>query len=841
MLVGRLLAGILALAPLALAQSDSESDSGLFGDFPAQCSDTCTAMESIAQNCTTMGESIEEEAAIACVCNSTFVKTLEDCGNCVIPAAGIQSESGNVIVQLAISFSKTCETPIKIDGITDPSLSSFLASPSATASSPPGSSTSSIAPSEESMTSVTDAPSSVTSSGSPSSTSTNPSSSSSPSSPPGNGAGTVGYSALASSLALVIVGLLVSTPRQQIPNTGSLADRIAKLNLAPTSSPSSSPSTHSTSRPSSPTTERTGPVKTGSTQKISDRISRFQVNAEENPLLPSGGSFGLAPARPSGFKDRGGEKGRVASLGAGRAPVPLNVVKPTARSASAGSLSNARTASEDGSVGSGHAEARTGSVGSGGGGESRPATPAGTRTGTTDQSSSAPLNDVVPTSTTSTPEGLDVKGFSNLLAPDGPRTPGAMSVSSMNVETGSIASEGERNPSENDFASTLATSDTFDPSDVASLDPQPGDSAQDLAASSSSIASSDDAPPTPPALHIRHPLEHLREPSRSGSIASMSSLLVEAPPEDTADLDAISNSGRSVTASREGARSVVTSTPQDDGVGEEEGDERRLERTNEELTKFENDEEDPTAYGPGTQDGGNGGLPVRPTWEADDENAGMPKAKCSDCDAEVDLVELADHTCASSRQTSSVTSPPVSPANPRIPLPSASPSQDEQALSDEPLDTPLDDVSATPLAGSAILPPPPPEETSEPTRSVEPTPDEPYKLDDYVPQTQSVVPEDMDDDLLDFYGDEPVSSPADQQSAAVPTDADVPLDPGEDDVHDVTPSSLMSRSHSQPTARAPKDQASGPRSHSVYLPGHYDDEDEDGYQGGTVTIVRSSR
>lgn len=99
----------------------------------------------------------------------------------------------------------------------------------------------------------------------------------------------------------------------------------------------------------------------------------------------------------------------------------------------------------------------------------------------------------------------------------------------------------------------------------------------------------------------------------------------------------------------------------------------------------------------------------------------------------------------------------------------------------------------------------------------------------------------MDDDLLDFYGDEPVLSPADQQSAAVPTDADVPLDPGEDDVHDVTPSSLMSRSHSQPTARAPKDQASGPRSHSVYLPGHYDDEDEDGYQGGTVTIVRSSR
>jgi hypothetical protein len=118
------------------------------------------------------------------------------------------------------------------------------------------------------------------------------------------------------------------------------------------------------------------------------------------------------------------------------------------------------------------------------------------------------------------------------------------------------------------------------------------------------------------------------------------------------------------------------------------------------------------------------------------------------------------------------------------------------------------------------------------------------KLDEYVPQTSSVVPEDIspedeEEDVLDFYGDEPPSPTVDK---VTPThEADVPIDLDEESRDEPGSSSSMSRSRSQPTTRAPKESSSGPRSHSVYLPGHYDDEEEENYSGGTVTIVRSSR
>ncbi|GAA6006435.1 hypothetical protein JCM11491_004957 [Sporobolomyces phaffii] len=724
------LLAIIALVPLALGQtdsSDSDLTDGFFADFPAQCKDTCSRMEGTISQCSTIGDSASEAESFACVCNDSFVRALEDCGSCIVPAAGLSSESGNVIAQLAISVGRGCGLPVQIDGITNPEIS--------------------------------------------------------------------------------------STNRQPIPNTGSLKDRIAKLNLDPTSS---SPSSASSPRqpgagsgPPSPTAQR----KTGATTKISDKISRFQANAEETPLLPSGGSFGLAPARPSAFRDgsKGSERGRVASLGAGRAPVPLNVVTPT-RSVSTGNIgATPRTASENGSVGSG----TRGSVGSGGGEDSRPGTPSASRRGSTQGSSATPSQNDVAIASDSPSSHLD-NHLANLLTP-GPRTPGAMSVSSMNVETGSIASEGDRNASEADLTPSLGPTDVREPSDIPGVDQQGRDKSLDLPASNSSVASSDDFPPTPPALPVKGPLDHLRQPSRSASIASLSSLVVEAPPDDVADLSAISNSGRPSTISEVASepRTIVTPTPTDDGNEEDEADEKRLERTNEELTRYERDEEDPTAHGPGPENNGDRGLPVRPTWEAEDDAAGMPKAKCSDCDADVDLVELADHSCAPSREPPSLTSPPASPANRHTELaePESSPSRAGHDDTPERADT-------VPSA---------------------PTP----RLDDYVPQTTSVVPEDIapeeEEDVLDFYGDGPVS-PA---SASYPFhahahDADVPLDPEEGTNHEGQSSSLsMSRSLSQPTARAPKEPA-GPRSHSVYLPGHYDDEEES-YEGGTVTIVRSSR
>jgi len=230
----------------------------------------------------------------------------------------------------------------------------------------------------------------------------------------------------------------------------------------------------------------------------------------------------------------------------------------------------------------------------------------------------------------------------------------------MNVETGSITSEGGRTASESELTPSLSTAGLVEPPAFPAGDAQ--DSPLPVPASGSSVASSDDILPPPstsPALATKGPLDALRQPSRSASIASMSSLVVEAPPEDVADLDAMSNSGRPSTTLEPQPSGIVTPTADGEEDGEEEEhirepDERRLERTNEELTKYEADEEDPTAHGPGpeSREGDRTELPVRPTWEADrdssqdeenvnggEENSGMPKVRCHDCNTEVDLVE----------------------------------------------------------------------------------------------------------------------------------------------------------------------------------------------------------
>lgn len=176
--------------------------------------------------------------------------------------------------------------------------------------------------------------------------------------------------------------------------------------------------------------------------------------------------------------------------------------------------------------------------------------------------------------------------------------------------------------------------------------------------------------------------------------------------------------------------------------------------------------------------------------------------------------------CSSSQQPAapSLVSPPQ--AETSLPPPTVT-----RGGADVPGEPEVDDFSPTPLANSTVLPPA--------SDSVE-------KLDAFVPQTTDSVPEDIgpeNDDVLDFYGEEP-DSPIEKSA---PTQ-DVPLDLEEEDSSQPDSAAQMSRSLSQPTARAPKaEPAAAPRSHSVYLPGHYSDPEDEGYQGGTVTIVRSNR
>jgi len=421
----------------------------------------------------------------------------------------------------------------------------------------------------------------------------------------------------------------------------SISDRLAKLGLGTPTGPSSpSPS------PSSPSgAARQTPVRTGAAVSVSEKRSRFAANAEDKPLLPQGGSFGFAPAKPrastggSRFAD---EKPRVASLGAGRAPVPLDVVKP--RSVSAG---NSPGTSDNGSAPGSRAASRQGTLSREGSGEEPPqpaeATP-------------------VPSPTQATPSALD-----SLSLPSGMRTPGAMSVSSMRVETGSVdSSEGGPNPADIDVQASLAARDMADsplssPVLAGIAIPAPSDT---------SASSMDSAPPT-----LKNPLDSLRASSpRPGSIRSISSLSVEAASEDVADLSEMSVNG----SSAEGGLSTPTielsglalgDNGSANGDGEaataegDEHDDKRLAQMNAELAKYEADERDPAALGPYQEDepspstGGDNGEskepPFRNAAEMEEEierpetpkpgartpTSPIPGVKCSDCGEEVQLIE----------------------------------------------------------------------------------------------------------------------------------------------------------------------------------------------------------
>ncbi|GAA5848716.1 hypothetical protein JCM8547_004605 [Rhodosporidiobolus lusitaniae] len=650
-------------------------------------------------------------------------------------------------------------------------------------------------------------------------------------------------------------------PAPDATKLGTLQERLARLNLKGEQPQSGAPPTSSPSSSS---------VQTGARQRISDKISAFQSKAEVAPLLPEGGSFGFAAPRKSAggasSKDRTGEKPRVASLGGGRAAVPLDVVK--ARSASGSPVARSPTMkSETGSAGSGSREGSR--HGSSGGEDVRPATPLGEATPVPSPSAST-------TSLVEKPPS-DLDETSSLAIPSGARTPGAASVSSMRVETGSLADEGAaHNPADIDETPVDLAADPHSPLSSPVLAAVAAPSSSVSVASSEGIIS-----PSPTPALAKAPLTSLRAPSRAGSIASLSSMAVEAPSEDVADLSEVTV--ETPTGEPAGLNFGAETPPADE--------EQRASRVKTELQQYERDEADPVAAGsgPARSEAGDAGEameppPVEGEWdenssvarpetpvasksateaaqeevdvtqgrEKEVENEGeqeecMPKLHCSDCGAELDILELADHACAPSQLPPALTSPPASPQAARTSTLSPSPSTRSIP------DVPQEPQEPEPVAASSPSP------AAAPNLS---------RSDSHHSQRSvPAVPEDVPEDIVDdYYGaDDEDTRPA--RSVPAPQDLSVPEDVLEDELTppiappiplpDVnalpsgfaagaassTSAAMMARSASTPGAashlRAQK-VATGPRSHSVYdIPGrYYSSDDEDGYVAGTATILK---
>lgn len=160
---------------------------------------------------------------------------------------------------------------------------------------------------------------------------------------------------------------------------------------------------------------------------------------------------------------------------------------------------------------------------------------------------------------------------------------------------------------------------------------------------------------------------------------------------------------------------------------------------------------------------------------------GMPKVKCSDCSVEVDLMELADHTCAPT--------PVIKGDDDHLPRPHGRPS----------------------LVDASQFPSPP---SSKPLPKV--------SLDSFVRQSHSLVPEDVGiDDQVQF-----ISSSSPQIYNDVP---DFPLL-----YSDVEPEPDMF------VNKSPKVTKGGKGKYNDRGISGFDSEDEEGYQGGSATIIRSS-
>ncbi|KAK4058757.1 hypothetical protein OIO90_000202 [Microbotryomycetes sp. JL221] len=611
----------------------------------------------------------------------------------------------------------------------------------------------------------------------------------------------------------------------------TLQERIARLNLGGSSSSNSGQT----------------PMATGAQGKIGDKIKKFQENAEDQPLLPEG-PFGLGGVRKPSSSAAGsaGDKSRVVSLGGGRATVPIDTVKGS-RSVSAGyaGLPSTTQASSSASPSQTPGLSRSSST-HGTSAEAAfvaDASDAQSRTSIEDQSSSRVPPAIAVPSKEDRPD---------LFLSTGPKTPSARSVSSMDVEEGSYTSEKGPDPDSISIDVNPQASPLSSPVLTALVSATPPASEGSIPLLS--------APPGLASLS-KGPLGALKVPVRSSpSSVSVSSLAVEVG-DETATEHTASESG--VGTPKEDATLDLTTDA--DGHREEvvmsEAD--RISRTNAELANYENEALDMTAppVVPRGSDEAHLGTsqapeqPIIPTWVTEDsappmtaedkngtegygdiidEMADEPKIKCSDCAVELVMEELADHVCAK-------------PSTPIIR--SSEPESQSASATGETCLTDTVEPSATPTPSS---PAPIPGESPLQDSPVEapPSASNNDKLDAFVPQTESLVPE----DVLDLYNDDDEENDQGRlthRQASLPQDVDVDeVDAhgvessrlGQDLPQDVPNDSLEVEDEVRPTDMRRIAGANGDRRvKSVYeAPGKslFDEsEDDDGYDGGSVAIV----
>lgn len=220
----------------------------------------------------------------------------------------------------------------------------------------------------------------------------------------------------------------------------------------------------------------------------------------------------------------------------------------------------------------------------------------------------------------------------------------------------------------------------------------------------------------------------------------------------------------------------------------------------------------------------------------------MPTVKCSDCSANLSLAELGEHSCAPSSLPPAISSAPTSPIMRRVATRSPSPNSLRRSSMRPVPDVPTDDQDAalgSPRAGTS----------AGMTRSLSSSSSSKFsqKLDAFVAHTSSLIPQDVgdeeeEDDLdafakshLDFDADDGADSPTDpaafqhhhrQNAASFSLKKTLPKKASFDVPVDV---------EGEKTSRSTILQ---PRPKSVSIPG-LDSDDEENYEGGSVTIVRT--
>ncbi|KAI5480196.1 hypothetical protein MNV49_001524 [Pseudohyphozyma bogoriensis] len=221
---------------------------------------------------------------------------------------------------------------------------------------------------------------------------------------------------------------------------------------------------------------------------------------------------------------------------------------------------------------------------------------------------------------------------------------------------------------------------------------------------------------------------------------------------------------------------------------------------------------------------------------------GMPQVKCSDCQRMINLMELADHSCDSSALPPAISSHPSSPAA-SIKSPPMSPSVSRM----------LPDAAegTTPAVQHGM------------TRSASTSSSKfSQKMDAFVAQTSSLVPDDVSDDEFADRPQRPagddLDSPMDPVGIETPRRSgsssrapqqrrpsfDLPEDISAYDDLDAAPHAPIFTQKPATTPTKGKDRIGRSLSGNVGygtgspLRGFDDDSDEEGYEGGSVTIVR---